>query len=199
VVPLVIGIAAGAGGSSDLGTLVGSLSSRFSGCLAVVQHLPPGFARTFAAYLQTLTALRVVLAEEQVPVAPGLIVLASEDCHLVSEGQEGLASDPGEPVFGHRPAADVLFRSLADTWGKAALGVVLAGAGRDGSAGLVAMRTQGAVTLVQSTDSAVADAMPRAALERGAALRVLRPRDISHLLQGAAAERRALSERVHGP
>ncbi|HEY6561264.1 MAG TPA: chemotaxis protein CheB [Polyangiaceae bacterium] len=199
VVPLVIGIAAGVGGSSDLGELVGSLNPRFSGCLAIVQHLPSGFAHSFAAYLQSLTALRVVIAEASVSVAPGLIVLATDDRHLVSDGQDALCSRDGERVLGHRPAADVLFRSLADTWAGRAVGVVLSGAGRDGSAGLLAMRARGGVTMVQSTDSAVLNHMPRAALERGAALRALRPKDISHLLQGTAAERRALQERPSAP
>ncbi len=190
--PLVIGIAAGVGGSSDLAALVGSLSPRFSGCLAVVQHLPSGFATSFAAYLQALTPLRVVVASTRVPLAGGLIVLAAEDRHLVSDGRAALRPDDGEPVLEHRPAADVLFRSLAQTWARAGMGVVLGGAGRDGSAGLLALRARGAVTLVQSTDSAVVSHMPRAALERGAALRALRPQEISSLLQGRAAERRAL-------
>lgn len=191
--PLVIGIAAGVGGSSDLGALVGALSPRFSGCLAVVQHMESGFTRSFAAYLQSLTALRVAVAEAQVSVAPGLIVLAGDDRHLVSVGQDALRPDDGDPVLGHRPAADVLFQSLARTWARAAMGVVLSGAGCDGSAGLLAMRASGCVTLVQSTDTARMSRMPRAALERGAALRALRPEAIAHLLQGAAAERGALA------
>lgn len=190
--PLVIGIAAGVGGSSDLAALVGSLSPRFSGCLAIVQHLPRGFASSFAAYLQALTPLPIVVASARISVAAGLIVLAADDRHLVSDGHGALRPDDAEPVLDHRPAADVLFRSLADTWAGSGMGVVLAGSGRDGSAGLLALRARGAVTLVQSTDSAVVNHMPRAALERGAALRALRPQEISNLLQGSAAERRAL-------
>jgi two-component system, chemotaxis family, protein-glutamate methylesterase/glutaminase len=191
---LVAGVAGGAGGPSALLALLSGLSARFSGCLAVVQRLPAGFTASFAKFLQARTDLRVRIAESAVPISAGSLLLPPEDRHLIAYDRDSLGPSDVPAASGLRPSADVLFRSLAETFGRNTVGVILSGTGDDGSAGLLALRMRGALTIAESRDTAAAYGMPRAALERGAALRALRANDISHVLQGAAAEHRAVRE-----
>jgi two-component system chemotaxis response regulator CheB len=73
-----------------------------------------------------------------------------------------------EPISGHRPSVDVLFRSVARVAGKSAVGAILTGMGKDGAEGLLEMRKAGAITLGQDEASSLIYGMPRAAFERGA-------------------------------
>jgi two-component system chemotaxis response regulator CheB len=187
--PLMVGIAAGAGAYADFVTILRSLRSDFDGCLLLAHQLSSGFEGPFAAFLQEGTHLRVVLSGECRELCAGTLVVAQGGAGLILEAPFGLApSNGGLPP---RETADALFLSLADHWGSAGLGIVLSGAGVQGSVGLLQMRRSGALTIAQSKDSARCPGMPRAALERGAALRVLPPAEIGNLLHGAAAERDA--------
>jgi two-component system chemotaxis response regulator CheB len=166
--------------------------------LAVVQHLPDGFVKSLRAFLQAATSLEVLTADAPTRVCAGRVILPPPGCHLVAQTREFLAPSDAPPEGGRRPSADVLFRSLAVVYGRAAVGVVLSGTGDDGSRGLLAMRLRGALTIAESKDTQAASGMPLAALERGAALRALRPRDIASALQGAAAEHRVLAAELGG-
>lgn len=169
--PVLVGIAASAGGPSALATVLGSLSAELPVCLALVQHLPRGFAPSFVSFLQARCSLAVRLAEPGLAPRAGTVVLAPDDHHLeVIDGKFALTGGP--PVEGHRPSGTVLLRSLAPL-GSSALGVVLSGIGRDGADGLRAMRDRGAVTFAQDAASSVVYGMPRAAVEDGAAQQVL--------------------------
>jgi two-component system chemotaxis response regulator CheB len=76
-------------------------------------------------------------------------------------------------VNGHRPSVDVLFRSVAEEFNTQAVGVLMTGMGDDGAEGLGAVKKAGGVTIAQSEDSCVVYGMPKAAVERGYALRVV--------------------------
>ena len=169
--PVLVGIAASAGGPSALATVLGSLPADLPACLAIVQHLPKGFAPSFVSFLQSRCALTVRLAEAgRVPRA-GTVVLAPDGHHLeLIDGKFALTSGP--PVEGHRPSGTVLLRSLAH-YGNSAIGVVLSGIGRDGADGLRAMRERHAITFAQDETSSVVYGMPRAAVEEDAAQQVL--------------------------
>jgi two-component system chemotaxis response regulator CheB len=169
--PALVGIAASAGGPSALATVLGSLPADLPACLAIVQHLPKGFAPSFVSFLQGRCALTVRLAEAGLAPRAGMIVLAPDGHHLeLIDGRFALTSGP--PVEGHRPSGTVLLRSLAQ-YGSSAIGVVLSGIGRDGAEGLRAMRERQAITFAQDETSSVVYGMPRAAVEEGAAQQVL--------------------------
>jgi two-component system, chemotaxis family, protein-glutamate methylesterase/glutaminase len=169
--PVVIGIAASAGGPSALAAVLGSLSPELPVCLAIVQHLPRGFAPSFVSFLQNRCSLAVRLAEHGMVPPPGTVVLAPDDHHLeLIDGRFALTGGP--PVDGHRPSGTVLLRSLASL-GSSAIGVVLSGIGRDGADGLRAMRERNSVTFAQDAASSVVYGMPRAAVEEGAVQQVL--------------------------
>lgn len=167
----LVGIAASAGGPSALATVLGSLPPDLPACLAIVQHLPKGFAPSFVSFLQSRCALPVRLAETGLVPRAGMVVLAPDGHHLeLNDGRFVLTSGP--PVEGHRPSGTVLLRSLAHC-GSSAIGVVLSGIGRDGADGLLAMHERHAITFAQDETSSVVYGMPRAAVEEGAAQQVL--------------------------
>ncbi|MHA6300216.1 protein-glutamate methylesterase/protein-glutamine glutaminase [Devosia sp. CAU 1758] len=139
--------------------------------VVIAQHMPAGFTGRFAARLDELCALKVVEAEDRMPLLAGHAYVARGDYHLRVEkssgqlkcrlGQDGLES-------GHRPSVDVLFESVAKTVGPMAVGAILTGMGRDGARGLKQMREAGAYTVGQSQSSALVYGMPRVAFEEGA-------------------------------
>lgn len=176
-VPL-IGVGASAGGPPALVAFLKNIPPVFSGCFAVVQHLPPGFVAAFADFLSRRIRLPVRVATEGAEITAGCVFLAPDGCHLVARdrGRFGLLDAP--PVEGHLPAASVLLSSMADVFGGHGIGVVLSGIGRDGVSGLREMRHRGALTLAQSAATCAVYGMPRAAIESGAALRSETPEDL---------------------
>jgi two-component system chemotaxis response regulator CheB len=186
--PVIVGIAASAGGPTALATVLGALPPDLPACLAVVQHLPKGFAPSFVSFLQGRCSLAVRLAEPGLVPRPGSVVLAPDDRHLeLVDGRFALTT--GALVDGHRPSGSVLLRSLS-ALGSSAIGVVLSGIGRDGADGLRAMRDRHAMTVAQDAATSVVYGMPRAAFEEGAAQHVLPVGEIGAAITAALGPRR---------
>jgi two-component system chemotaxis response regulator CheB len=183
--PVIVGIAASAGGPSALATVLGSLAADLPVCLAIVQHLPRGFAPSFVSFLQSRCSMSVRLAEHGMVPPPATVVLAPDDHHLeLIDGRFALTSGP--PVDGHRPSGTVLLRSLAQL-GSAAIGMVLSGIGRDGADGLRAMRERHAITFAQDAATSVVYGMPRAAVEDGAVQQALPVSALGYAITAAVA------------
>lgn len=166
---VVIAIGASTGGVEALFSLLGALPPDCPPVL-VVQHMPAGFTSGFATRLNTECAVRVVEAVDAMPVQPGTVYIAPGGArHMeLSDGEPArIKLIARDPVGGHRPAVDVLFRSVARR-GPSAVGVILTGMGQDGAEGLLTMRAAGARTFGQSPDTCVVYGMPRAAFEFGA-------------------------------
>jgi two-component system chemotaxis response regulator CheB len=87
-------------------------------------------------------------------------------------GDMAVLSD-GLPVNGHRPSADVLFHSVAQEFGPTAVGVIMTGMGEDGAEGLGAIKAAGGMTAAQSEDTCVVSGMPRAAILKGHANKIV--------------------------
>ncbi|HEY9009406.1 MAG TPA: chemotaxis response regulator protein-glutamate methylesterase [Devosia sp.] len=139
--------------------------------IVIAQHMPPGFTSRFAARLDEVTDLRVLEAEDRMPLENGHAYVAKGDHHLRVErtsGQLKCRLTQDELASGHRPSVDVLFESVARTVGPMAVGAILTGMGRDGARGLKLMREAGAYTVGQSQASALVYGMPRVAFEEGA-------------------------------
>lgn len=177
----MVGIAASAGGPGAITAVLGRLPRSFGAPIAVVQHMLPGFAQSFAHFLQLHTALTVQLVREPTLPRPGTVFVVADGHDLVA-GSGVLFASATERERGHRPSADALFHSLARTHGCSAIGVVLSGIGSDGAAGLLAMREAGALTIAQDEQTCAVYGMPRAAFERGAAIRVLPLEEIGDTL-----------------
>lgn len=173
--PLVIGVAASAGGPRPLVSLLSGWPADFGAAVTVVQHLPQGFTAAFAEFLQSRVPQRVVIVRQITRLQAGHVYLAGDDEHLVALSDKQLGPDRSGPVDGHRPAATVLFESLAARLGARSCGVILSGMGRDGVAGLLKMKARGALTLAQDEASCAVYGMPKAALDGGAAVAALDP------------------------
>jgi two-component system chemotaxis response regulator CheB len=187
-----VAIAASTGGPRALLSLLGSLPTAFEIPILVVQHMSPGFVGRLAEWLDTAVSLPVRVAENG--DVPGCGVwIAPEDAHLVLRPGGTLGLDRATPGTPHRPAADVLFRSVASTAGAGAVAIVLTGMGSDGAAGSAAVRAGGGVTIAQDEASSAIYGMPRAAAEQGAE-HVLALEDIGPAL--LALPRRALPRRA---
>ena len=139
--------------------------------IIMVQHMPQGFTAAFAEHLDTVSTCSVREARHHDYLRPGLALLAPGNQHLrLNYEQEHylVELDDSPPVNCHRPSVDILFHSAASLLGPNSVGVILTGMGRDGAAGLLAMRQAGATTLAQDEASSVVYGMPKAALEIGA-------------------------------
>lgn len=142
-----------------------------------VQHMPAGFTRSFADRLDRNLPLRVSEAQDGQPLQPGQALIAPGSHHLIirrgAQGRLEAGLLETEPVNRHRPAVDVLFDSAARLMGRRTSAVLMTGMGRDGAAGLLALRRAGALTYAQDEASCVVFGMPREAIALGAAGRVL--------------------------
>jgi two-component system chemotaxis response regulator CheB len=166
-------IGASTGGPAALQQLLQQLPATFPVPIAIVQHMPPGFTRPFAARLDGLCRLAVTEAVDGERLAPGKVVIAPAGLHLkLSSGLVTLVS--AEPAGArHVPSVDVLFRSADRARPGKVLGILLTGMGEDGAEGLSVIRGRGGRTVAESEESCVVYGMPRAAVERGAAQHVL--------------------------
>jgi len=173
--PLVVGVAASAGGPRPLVSLLSSWPVDFAAAIAVVQHLPNGFTAAFADFLQSRIPLRVQIVKQLTRLEPGRVYLANDDEHLAMLSDKQIGPDRSPAVEGHRPAATVLFESLAARLGARACGVILSGMGRDGVAGMLKMKARGALTLSQEESGCAVYGMPKAAIESGASAAALDP------------------------
>ena len=170
----VVVIGASTGGTQALQKVLTALPRTAPG-IAIVQHMPEGFTRSFAERLNQLCAVEVKEAEDQDEVAPGRVLVAPGNHHLMlrrSGSRYRVEVKSGPLVSGHRPSVDLLFRSAARSAGPHAIGVLLTGMGKDGARGLLDMKRAGAATIAQDEASCVVFGMPREAIALGAADRI---------------------------
>jgi two-component system response regulator WspF len=168
----LVAIGASSGGPGALSQVLGGLPRDFPWPVVVVQHIDNRFAGDLCTWLDGQVPLPVQLIQGNERLDPGRILLAGGERHVqLSGGRLRLTDEPTDAVF--RPSVDVFFRSVATSWRKQALGVLLTGMGSDGALGLLEMRRAGMSTIAQDEASCVVYGMPRAAVELDAAERVL--------------------------
>lgn len=165
----IIAIGASTGGTEAIRQLLEVMPANCP-ALAIVQHMPEGFTRSFADRLNQLCAINVKEAEDGDSLLRGHALIAPGNRHMLikrSGARYYVQLKDGPLVSRHRPSVDVLFRSAARYAGANAVGAILTGMGSDGAEGLLEMRQAGAATLGQDEDSCVVYGMPREAFLRG--------------------------------
>ncbi len=166
----LIAVGASTGGTSTMEILFKSFNRSFPATLAVI-HMPERFTRTFAERLNEICPVDVKEAENDERLLPGTVYIAPGNCHMQVRAfgtEQTLRISSGPKMHNQRPAVDVLFQSVAENIGKNAIGVLLTGMGRDGAAGLLAMKQQGAYTIAQDERTSIVFGMPKEAIALGA-------------------------------
>src|SRR6185312_5574063 len=160
----IIVIGCSVGGVEALQKVVGGLPAGFPGSLFVVLHIAPETYSVLPNILSRAGKLPARHAVDGELIRQGSIYVAPPDHHLVLEdGRMRLTRGPKENR--HRPAIDPLFRSAARWYGPRVIGVVLTGALDDGTAGLMCIKNNGGLAIVQDPEEAFCSSMPRSAVE----------------------------------
>ena len=171
----VVAIGASTGGTEAIKTVLEGLELDSSG-IVIVQHMPELFTRSFAERLDQICRISVKEAEDGDSVIRGRALIAPGNKHMLLKragARYYVNVVDGDLVNRHRPAVDVLFRSVAMYAGKNSMGILLTGMGDDGANGLLEMRKTGAHTIAQDERTSVVFGMPNEAIKRGAAAEVL--------------------------
>lgn len=160
-----VALGASLGGLRALQEVLGGLPAGFCAPIGVVLHRHKE-ALELAQILGRATPLPVIEVADKTPIGAGRIYLAPADYHMmIEQGHFALATDG--PVSYARPSIDVFFRSAAEAFAAAAIGVLLTGANHDGADGLALIKAYGGCAIVQDPATAEAPAMPSAALAAG--------------------------------
>jgi len=199
----IIAIGVSTGGPNALQYVLSRIPAEFSATILLVQHMPEGFTEMFARRLDECCALDVQEARSGDLLLAGRVLVCPGNRHMMvrrmPRGDVTVLSDSPH-VNGHRPSVDVLFHSVAQEFGPTAIGVLMTGMGEDGAEGLGAIKAAGGLTVAQSEDTCVVPGMPRAAIVKGYAARVL-PLDaigqhlVAHFGGDRASERMERSDR----
>jgi two-component system chemotaxis response regulator CheB len=182
----IVAIGVSTGGPNALQYVFSQLPAEFSGSVLVVQHMPDGFTDLFAKRLNETCPMRVKEAQSGDLLLAGRVLICPGNRHMKVKrlplGNVAVLMDD-EPLNGHRPSVDVLFRSVAEEFGPQSIGVLMTGMGEDGASGLGAIRAAGGLTIAQNQETCVVFGMPRAAIDRGYAMRVVSLQDLPNALQ----------------
>ncbi|MFO7849850.1 MAG: chemotaxis-specific protein-glutamate methyltransferase CheB [Spirochaetia bacterium] len=170
-VELVV-MGASTGGPEAVRRVLSSLPADFPVGIALVQHIEARFAAGYAEWLDGHCKLKVKQAVNGEPPEPGVVYISTGDKHLVA-ARNKLILDDGPLIKNQRPAVEKLFRSAADAYGSAVMGVILTGMGTDGSEGAASIRKAGGYVIVQDEFTSFIHGMPKAAVESGGASVVL--------------------------
>lgn len=165
----IIALGASTGGTEAIKTVVKGFPSDTPAIL-ITQHLPAAFSESFIRHVDLVTEMTASIPKHGQEVEPGNIYLSPGDRHMlvIREGGKYIIQlSDGLPVNRHKPAVDVLFRSVAQCAGQNAIGVLLTGMGADGAAGMKEMHDAGAKTVIQDEQTCVVWGMPGAAFKLG--------------------------------
>jgi two-component system, chemotaxis family, protein-glutamate methylesterase/glutaminase len=162
-----VAVASSAGGLRAVRALLSALPADFPVAVVVVQHLDPRHRSLMADLLSRRTSLTVKEAETGDQIRAGFVYIAPPNQHLLVNRDRTLSLSQSELVHFLRPSADLLFESVAASFGDRAIGVVLTGTGTDGAMGVEAIKKMGGTVIAQDEESSEFFGMPSAAIATG--------------------------------
>jgi two-component system, chemotaxis family, protein-glutamate methylesterase/glutaminase len=188
----VVAIGISTGGPNALQYVLSQLPADFPAAIVVVQHMPEGFTELFARRLNECCAIDVKEANSGDLLLAGRALICPGNRHMKVKrmplGDIVVLSDE-EKVSGHRPSVDVLYRSVAQEFGRDAIGLIMTGMGEDGADALGEIKNSGGLTVAQDEESCVVYGMPRAAIDRGNVTRVVPLDALANALMVQCAEK----------
>ena len=182
----LVAIGASTGGPPAVAEILKGLPADLGFPILFVQHIAPGFAGGLVEWLRQVTPLAVKLAEPDELVQAGSVYVAADGAQMGITRQGRIRVTNEAAPDGFCPSVSHLFESAAEAYGRAALGVLLTGMGRDGAAGLRRLREAGGLTIAQDEESSVVFGMPQEAIRLGAAEKVLNPSEIGQAIRALA-------------
>jgi two-component system chemotaxis response regulator CheB len=178
----LVAIGSSTGGPSALLNVLGRLRADFPTPVVIAQHIADGFVPGLAGWLDAGCKMKVVAAEDGAEVEPGVAYLAATGSNMEVDGRTVRFTQPKTGQL-YVPSADTLFESVARGYARNAAGVLLTGMGADGAKGLKTLHDRGAPTIAQDEETSTVWGMPKAAIDIGAAGKVLAVHDIAEELE----------------
>ena len=197
----IVAIGASSGGPHALRYMLPRIPTDFGAGIVIVQHMPESFTAMFAQWLDEICDLEVKEARDGDVISPGTVLIAPGNAHLrVRKRLNGgdVTLEKGRLVNGHMPSVDVLFKSVADEYGAQAIAVLMTGMGSDGADGLGLIKQSGGRTIAQDKDSCAIFGMPRVAIEKGYAEKVVPLADLASYLISAVGKSDCLEVTGYG-
>ena len=179
----VVAIGASTGGPLLFQTILSSLPHDYAVPVLVVQHMATGFLQGFVEWLSESSSLSIHIAAHGEKLLPGHVYVAPDGFHMGVEAPGRILLSKDDLENGLRPSVSFLFRSVANVYGKHAIGIILTGMGKDGAEELKLLKDNGALTIAQDKESSVVHGMPGEAIAQGAATYVLTPEKIIDALK----------------
>ncbi len=183
----LVAIGCSTGGPQALLRILQVLPAEFPASVVVIQHMDEQFSGGMASWLngQVPLAVRTLQVGEQ--PQPGVVLIPSTNNHVVMKPNNALNYSIEPKEYFYHPSVDVFFTSVARYWQGKCIGVLLTGMGRDGADGLLALHQQGCLTIAQDERSCIVYGMPKAAIELGAAGKILPLDAIGSTIKNEAA------------
>lgn len=174
----------GSAGSLDIVLKIAeSIPAESKNIYIVIVHRKSSPDSVFEDLIAARSPLPVSEVEDKDPVEPGHIYIAPPGYHLLFEAEDLFSLDGSEKLHFSRPSIDITFESAAETFGHRVTGILLSGANADGAAGLCTIKKHGGTTITQDPESAEVGYMPRQAIDRDCAMKVLSPEQISAFIR----------------
>jgi two-component system chemotaxis response regulator CheB len=186
----IIGIAASTGGPQTIKKLIENIAMmNLNAGIVIVQHMAEGFMQGFCDWLAGYSSIPVTTAKKDELIEAGHIYIAPGEYHLEFSENGRFKFIDSPPILGIRPSASIMFASLAETYKKRVIGVVLTGMGEDGTKGLLKVKQNGGYVIAQDEESSLVFGMPKAAFEAGVVDKVLNLSAIADFLKNLCKER----------
>lgn len=168
-------IGSSTGGPAALQQILTQLPANFPHPILLIQHMPKTFTSVFAQRLDQQCKISVKEAEDGDRLQPGKALLAPGGHQMIIDprSQDKVRIMPGDERLTYKPSVDVTYASVAKTYGKRVLGIILTGMGADGCDGAKLLRQQGATIWAQNKESCTIYGMPQAVVNAGLANEVL--------------------------